>query len=181
MLIQTSQQHFVKNEEDRQNRICMLGKLSKNGIVHEQTVTGSPNVLSFELFRKYVFSPSIVPGLHNASLKLLTIHAYALQVIDSVDELKIYLKAICDGLESVEVLYLVLSDEQREAFANLYIRSPFKFPYSKIEQLMSHTSVLVYDWKADKVIEDERLSDRTGIAILHLCNCLFFDENTDFT
>lgn len=139
------------------------------------------NVLSFELFRKCVFSPSIVSGLHNASLKLLTIHAHALQVINSVDELKIYLKAICDGLESVEVLYLVLSDEQREAFANLYIRSPFKFPYSKIEQLMSHTSVLVYDWKADKVIEDERLSDRTGIAILHLCNCLFFDENTDFT
>lgn len=106
--------YFIKNEEDRQNKIYVLGQvfsdLLKNGTAHKQTVAGSQDLSSFGLFRKYVFSPSTIPGLNNANLKLLTILAYALQVIDSVDELKIYLEAICDGLEHVEVSYLVLSD-----------------------------------------------------------------------
>jgi len=57
----------------------------------------------YQLFEYYVFSPSIVPGLEDLNLKLLAIHAYALDILDKVEEFKIYLEAILAGLKDVKM------------------------------------------------------------------------------
>ena len=54
-----------------------------------------------------------------------------------------------------------------------------RFPYSKINQPASNSSIPIYDKKTDKFIPSKTFSDCADIVILHLCNCLFYDEQAE--
>jgi len=130
------------------------------------------------MFEHYVFAPSDVPGLENTNLKLLTIHAYALSVIDNTDEFRVYLETISEGLKDIDRLEcLVLSDQQKKEFKELYMNH-YNFPYSKINQPVSNSSIPIYNRQTDEFSKTQKFSDCTDIVILHLCNCLFYNEQT---
>jgi len=131
----------------------------------------------YKLFEYYVLSPSTIPGLDNKILKLLVIHEYAVITLNTTYELEAYLNSIIVNLKGRKnaIIHLDLTKEQGKLFKRLYT-NPFKFPYSKINPPVSNSSIFIYDRKSNTYKKDQTFSDCADIAILHLCNCLFYNE-----
>ena len=174
-----NQSYCDKKKIDKIENIKMLGE------TFVRLVSGGTNRnprnkarTPYALFEGYVFSPSNAPGLEDINLKLLVIHAYVLDILDGPEEFEIYLKAISDRLSDIAIRgHLVLTEKQKESFGNLYT-NPFKFPYSKVNQPASNSSIPIYHRITDTLDEKEKFSDCADITILHLCNCLFYNEET---
>ena len=140
----------------------------------------TPGVLTpFELFEKYVFTPSKALGLSDTNLKLLVIHAYALKILTNLIELKIYLKAISDGLQSLgdRECLPALSADQKESFENLN-KNCLKFPHSQFKLPEPGNLTPAYSRERNVFLEDAKFSDRNNIILLHMCNCLFYNDMT---
>ena len=173
------------SQDDRIKNIKMLGetcvKLLKSGTESEIQEIANPE--PYEVFNWLVFSPgkAFEKEEEEKCLKILLIHAFVTEVLDKKEELQEYLRAILTGLDSdptIKYPALSLDERQNELFECLYI-NPFKFPYSKINQPVSNSSIPVYDRKNDKFIESKTFSDCADIVILHLCNCLFYNDKID--
>jgi len=143
---------YDENETDRIANIKMLGStfasLVKEQYIKENKGLGKSKKKIYNLFEYYVLSPSIIPGLDSKTLKLLTIHAYAVDIFDTPNELEIYLNSILENLEGAKnaIIHLELTKKQKQLFKHLYT-DPFKFPYSKINQPVSNSSIPIYDRK----------------------------------
>jgi len=171
----------IKDELERKASIEMLGSTFAS-LVNKQDdkkilKVGKNTKHPCKLFEYYVLLPSTVPGLDYEILKLLAIHAYALETFDRPEELETYLQKILEELKGRKnaIIHLELIKEQVRLFERLYA-NPFKFPYSKINQPVSNSSIPIYDRKKDKLVPSKKFSDCVDITILHLCNCLFYDE-----
>jgi len=171
----------VKTNEGRTKNIRMLGevfaRLLKNGTSDNLAKPRDPSL--FELFEYDLFLPSLTPGLNNIILKLLFIHAYALEILETASELEIYLGAISDGLDNPQfVQSLILDDRQKRIFKDANFR-PFKACFLKMKQPVSGNLIPAYDRKSDKFITGQSFADCVDIVILHLCNCMFYSNERD--
>ena len=133
----------------------------------------------FELFETYVFTPSKALGLNSTNLKLLVIHAYAMNILTNLRELKIYLEAICAGLQSFrnKKHLPALSADQKKAFEDLY-KYCFELPYPHFKLPEPGNLISVYIRNKVGLLESKEFSDRGNIILLYLCNCLFYNDMT---
>jgi len=180
--------YFIGNEaydaknpavKDREKNIRMLGetfiRLLRGETFTEEAMTENPGVLTpFELFEKYVFTPSKALGLSSTKLKLLVIHAYVLNLLENFEDFKIYLEAICVGLQRFEDTehLQALSADQKKLFETFYKYDCLGFPYSQFKLPEPNSLIPVY------IRENEEFSDRNLIILLYLCNCLFYNDAT---
>ena len=173
------------SQKDRSENIKMLGetcvKLLKNGTGGEVQKPSKNRPEPYTLFNWLVFSPSkAFKQNEEVCLKVLLIYVFVIEALDEKEELKEYLRAILTGLDSdpsIKCPALILDKKQIQLFNGLYA-NPFKFPYSKINQPVSNSSIPVYDRKEDKPVAGQTFSDCADITILNLCNCLFYNELT---
>ena len=113
-------------------------------------------------------------------LKLMTIHAFALNALSEKADLKSYLEKIIEKLDNFEVKTYEFNCDVFQKV--LEVEKKYKnFPYSLFNQPPSNDLIPVFDRsKKDEenpFIESMKFSDCADVLLLNICNCLFFDPN----
>ena len=180
---------FFSNFDKRNDNIKLLAEVFAK-IFRKETYEGNPNednpnenILIKEKIMSETFYEAlgsvILRDKNNLDQKLLLIHAYVIDVLDTKEEYKIYLTEIIErlGKDDIKIDTLLLSD--KNLFKSIYSLKLSSFPYSQINQPLSNATMPCISTKNPKKIIKDTFSDCVDITILHLCNCMFFDEKTD--
>lgn len=132
------------------------------------------------LFENMLMTRNETYSEETRDIKLLTIHAYFIEVFDTKDHYREYLNIIVDSLKDKNPRILNLDDKEKQEFEKLYVPMS-SFPYSELNRPVSNGSISEitktatgFDYHATNFF-----SDCTETTILHICNCLFFDEDTE--
>ncbi|KAM0671678.1 hypothetical protein OCOL_001471 [Ordospora colligata] len=125
---------------------------------------------------------------------LMLIHTFAMDVLETEDEYQYYLRSIIDRLPKdmqipsmfkVENKGMSLKNDKNGSMVKIlnllyeYEYQVDKFPYSSKNQPVTNKTISNYERKKKKHYSgDNDFSDCVEITILHICNCLFFDDES---
>lgn len=109
-------------------------------------------------------------------IKLMTIHAFILNILDETEDLELYLQNILDKVKdapmvdvSENVLDRVLAIERKHK----------DFPYSKLRQPPPSAVIPFYYRGTDEFSNKKRFSDCVETVLLSVCNCIFYDAEQE--
>ena len=155
--------------------------LQNNAQNNKKTLTLEENNARFyNVLGSLMLRTNIMQVYKDSNLKLLLIHAYAMDILNTKEEYEAYLTTLLEGIDdeirnNLEILKF--DQEKIEFFRELYTLNFESFPYSNSRQPAQNDSVPCIDTKNRQRIIVDNFKDCVEIAILHLCNCLFFDNN----
>lgn len=115
-------------------------------------------------------------------IKLMAIHAFILNAVDSFEELEFFLSIIIENIDindPIEI-YELDCDIIDEV---IKIQEGFKeFPYSELNQPPTNIAIPIYDREKcgtyEAFSQENNFSDCAEIVLLNICNCLLFNPNT---
>lgn len=107
-------------------------------------------------------------------IKLMVIHSFILNILNTSEELEQYLKIISNKLREVEIYQLNFDviDKVKEIEEQFWC-----FPFSSLNQPPSNDVVHLYYRETDTFDEIKTFSDCADILILHICNCILYDSD----
>lgn len=114
------------------------------------------------------------------ALKLLSLHSFVINLVNSDEEFANYLELVLAGVDKAHTY-----DFNWDAFKIISetITKINKFPYSTDNKPPSNVNIPIYDRsrKDDKnpFIDNSLFPDCADVLILNICNCLLFDPNTE--
>lgn len=114
-------------------------------------------------------------------LKILLLNSFIVNVLDEKEDFEVYLRHVSANLGNAEN---PAKDENMESMLDkaveIYNRLNF-FPYSKINSPQSNIKISGYDRTVKQPLDKKNygFSDCADVALLHLCNCLFYDGATN--
>lgn len=131
----------------------------------------------FNTLKKELLQESTVELFKEKDLKLSLIHAFIINILDTEEELKLYLSEILDNIDQDNIKLYNLSFDivasivcLNEAYNN--------FPYSDLHPPPSNVQIPVYNRKNDSFDDKTLFSDCAETLLLNLCNSLFYDNET---
>ena len=181
--IRTSKYNFgYMFRENKKEGIKLLAEIFLKILREEAYVEESDEttIESFEKVKKLLLNNQVgnLTYIFNFRLiKLMTIHAFIMNALDSENDLEEYLILILEGLEEGESIETY--DENCDILGQvLKIQQDFKsFPFSELNKPPSNVSIPIYNRKKDEFILSKPFSDCADILLLNICNALFYDPH----